>query len=194
VIVTAGGWGERRSGANRTSSCKRYTPKSGFMTPRRVRHRGSSPSLRVGEAARRADRLNRRVRSDVQLCRVAPPLRRCPRTEGRSLCLSFSTGAAGPPRPEGGFRSPGRCGSFEGRHAQGCTAHSEGPGFRRIRPSLRRFPVCSARRVAVLVMAILCCATAGSAGPAPSSAGTATTGAEKFAGEIVAAINAFRTS
>jgi hypothetical protein len=50
-----------------------------------------------------ADRLNRRVGSDVQSCRVALPLRRCARTEGRSLCFALSSETASPPRPKDGF-------------------------------------------------------------------------------------------
>jgi uncharacterized protein YkwD len=41
---------------------------------------------------------------------------------------------------------------------------------------------------------MVCCLVASTAAPAPGSAGTAATSAEKFADEIVAQINAFRTS
>jgi uncharacterized protein YkwD len=51
------------------------------------------------------------------------------------------------------------------------------------------------RRVAVLVVAISCCAVSGTAAPAPGSAGTAATAAEApLEAAIIAQINAFRAS
>jgi uncharacterized protein YkwD len=62
-----------------------------------------------------------------------------------------------------------------------------------VRTILRYFS--GVRRVAVLVVAVSCCAVSGTAAPAPGSAGTAATGAEApLEAAIIAQINAFRAS
>src|SRR6476469_178967 len=71
------------------SSLHRTTALPGGMTPGRVNDLGSSLALRLGEAARRVDRLNRRVWCKCAALSGCASAVRCARTEGRCSCLAL---------------------------------------------------------------------------------------------------------
>ena len=104
----------RVSCTQRVSSLHRTRPLPGGKTPGRVNDPRSSLGRRLGEAARRVDRLNRRVWCKCAALSGCASAVRCARTWGRCSCLALSADEARAPHPDSGFSPAGRCGSFEG--------------------------------------------------------------------------------